>query len=200
MLWQVSAISETLFKHFFKIKPNFARHPAGCIYNEPSRQTRQIRKMLVLSVCRNNHWELFVCVTNPFHIFKLLWVLYSGHYNSLLCVVLSMVDAFQTYLCQNWGTLDISGCSWSCSGAPAAWSPPRSWRQHDTGTSSRWAEAGTGLARAGQQSKWQSKKRKGCLRSEDCMLPHCSPPISRCQLRHPGDPARPGAWWPAATV
>ena len=133
--------------------------------------------MLVLSVCRNNHWELFVCVTNPFHIFKLLRVLYSGHYNSLLCVVLSIVDAFQTYLCQNWGTLDI--CSWSCSGAPAAWSPPRSWRQHATGTSSRWAEAGPGLARAGQQSKAKSAKDVWDLKTVCChTAPLQSPAVS----------------------
>ena len=87
------------------------------------------------------------------------------------------------YLCKNWGTLDISGCSWSCSGAPAAWSPPRSWRQRATGTSSRWAEAGPGHSWAAEQNK----KRKGCLTSEDCLL--LLPPISRCQLPNPGDPA-----------
>ena len=81
------------------------------------------------------------------------------------------------YLCKNWGTLDISGCSWSCSGAPAAWSPPRSWRQRATGTSSRWAEAGPG-------HRWAA----GCLTSGDCLLLLLSNlPLSAPQ---PGRPSR----------
>ena len=155
--------------------------------------------MLVLSVCRNNHWELFVCVTNPFHIFKLLRVLYSGHYNSLLCVVLSIVHkCFPNVSLSKlrnsryfWLQLVLFGGACSMVTAQIV-KAARHWNL---------VQVSRGWARPGQSwAAEQSKKRKGCLRSEDCLLPHCSPPISRCQLRHPGDPARPGAWWPAATV
>ena len=149
--------------------------------------------MLVLSVCRNNHWELFVCVTNPFHNFKLLrvWPLQQPslcsfvHSRCFPNVSLSKL--------RNSRYLQLVLFGGACSMVTAQIvKAARHWNL---------VQVSRGWARPGQSwAAEQSKKRKGCLRSEDCLLPHCSPPISRCQLPHPGDPARPGAWWPAATV